>query len=333
MNTEMETPKHKQLTSFLCQELLYEHVTGALDPAKQLAVDDHISGCHESQRELQKLKAGVHYCQVAQTVSISKELSEALINFEPQWKKRFREWSVWSSERGWRALPYLFVAISLALGLYITKPWNKEIHREVILAEQLRKEPDMLPPNSPELEALAGHVAKPKQTPETEKLNTPAPTIVVEAETKPSEAEPQTPPTQPKDKAPVVAVNNPKPVTTAIDEEGKIHNHEPKGYIFRGVIQVSDFSNTWPVVREKIVALGGRVAGNVELGWLRKPTQSYFHFVLPEKNQAELELFLSTFGQVRFNRERHPRVMPEGEVRIILTVKDGATNEATAEAP
>ena len=301
-------------------------MTGELDPDKQMAVDDHISGCHESQRELEKLKGGVNYCQLAKTTTVSAEMHEALMNFEPQWKKRFREWSVWSSQRGWRALPYVFLVMSLGLGVFIVKPWSREGYREVVLVDQPRKEVEVPPPNSPELMALAGQVANPKPAPASEKLEEPAPTIVVETETK-------NPSAQPKSDEKIVAVNNTKPVTTSIDEEGKIHKHDPKGFIWRGEIKVRDFGNTWPVVREKITALGGHAAGSVELGWLRKPNQSYFHFILPEANQPELEMFLSTFGQVRFSKERHPRVMPEGEVRIILTVKDGATNEPTAEAP
>ncbi len=101
----------------------------------------------------------------------------------------------------------------------------------------------------------------------------------------------------------------------------------------RGEIRVEDFANTWPMIREKIVALGGKVAGNVEMGWLRRPDQSYFHFTLPESNYAELELFLGTFGQVQFVKEKHPRVMPEGQIRIILTVKDNISNEGTPKTP
>ena len=106
-----------------------------------------------------------------------------------------------------------------------------------------------------------------------------------------------------------------------------------RGWLHRADITVNDFHNSWPAIRDKIEALGGKVAGNVELGWLRKPDESYFHFALPESNQKELEVFLSTFGPVRFSKERHPRIMPEKQIRIILTVKDGMANEGAAGSP
>ncbi|NJL23812.1 MAG: hypothetical protein HC902_00590 [Calothrix sp. SM1_5_4] len=65
-----------------------------------------------------------------------------------------------------------------------------------------------------------------------------------------------------------------------------------RGFLMRGDLDVSDFDNTWPLIRDKIIALGGKAAGNVELGWLRREDQSYFHFSLPESNYSELELFL-----------------------------------------
>lgn len=107
-----------------------------------------------------------------------------------------------------------------------------------------------------------------------------------------------------------------------------------RGFLYRAEINVNDFMNSWPSIRDKIVALGGKVAGNVELGWLRRPNEAYFHFSLPESNLNELEIFLGTFSPVRFSKERHPRVMPEGQIRIIMTVKDGMTHhEAPPEAP
>lgn len=75
------------------------------------------------------------------------------------------------------------------------------------------------------------------------------------------------------------------------------------------------------------------MAGGKELGWLRRKDEAYFHFSLPESNRAELELFLNTFGTVQFSDEHHPRVMPKGQIRIILTVKDGSTDEGPSETP
>lgn len=334
LNTEPSLPKHKKLTKFLCQELLYEYVSGSLDRERERAVNEFTADCRETQHELEKLRFGLNYVQQAGSVQLAPELRDGLLNFEPQWKKAFRAWSLWSSQRGWRMLPYVFLLAALGLGLLVTKPWQKDVRQDVILAEQLRQEPDMLPPNSPELNALAGEIGKVAEPSVVEKspMNLPpSPTVGVQAElTPPISTTPAVP------AVPAVPAKTPAKEKTVVQndvDDDHSTSHNARGLVYRGEMQVSDFTNSWPAIRDKILSLGGKVAGNVELGWLRAQGQSYFHFSLPESNMNELELFLGTFGQVRFNKERHLRVMPEGQLRIILTVKDGGNHEAPAEAP
>ncbi|MNL61807.1 hypothetical protein D3C87_1857750 [compost metagenome] len=50
----------------------------------------------------------------------------------------------------------------------------------------------------------------------------------------------------------------------------------------------------------------------------------YFHFTLPEAKYAELEAFLATYGKARIGKEKHPRVMPDGIIRLILTVDEAS---------
>lgn len=372
MSLDIEV-KHKKMTRFLCQELLYEYVSGVLDARRKEDVQEHLKDCKESQRELEKLKKGLAFASKASQLEVSPKLHQALLNFEPHWQKQLREWTLWSSQRGWKMLPYVFVLITIALGLAVTKPWKRQETPEITLAEQLRKEPDM----------IAQDQSKPLGAPVTnsEDITKPAP-----AETKPLAAAPQpvvtapeiakqaapvTPPadTQPTPPVPsiakkdvgaaltAVAVNTTAPNVLPKPEETKLAAMEAgpqqkaatkknnpsteelsdrateapisaRGSLTRGEIDVTDFSNSWPAIRDKILALDGKVAGNVELGWLRRPDQAYFHFTLPESNYSELELFLGTFGPVRFSNERHPRVMPQGQIRIILTVKDAVTHDS-----
>lgn len=317
------------MTRFLCQELLYEYVSGVLDTRRQEDVSEHLAECKESQRELEKLKKALAFAQKASRLQVSPKLHQALLNFEPQWQKRLREWSLLSSERGWKMLPYAFVALTIVLGLVVMKPWQKQDAPEVLLAEQLQKEPDM----------IAQDMGKPMGAPVTtpEDATKPAP-----VETKPADipiaaapstakqATPVTPPSDTKPTPPIPTVAK-KEVAVAAASTPAVKAEPPsgmRGSLTRGEIDVSDFTNSWQAIRDKIVALDGKVAGNVELGWLRRSDQAYFHFTLPESNYSELELYLGTFGPVRFSKERHPRVMPEGQIRIILTVKDAVTHES-----
>src|SRR5690606_34510035 len=116
----------------------------------------------------------------------------------------------------------------------------------------------------------------------------------------------------------------PKESAPARPAEDQVVKSTPgfSGSLTRGELDVRDFEVDWPLIRDKIVALGGKVAGNVRLGWLGRRGESYFHISLPESNFKELEQYLETFGPVRFSNERHPRVMPQGQIRIILSVKD-----------
>lgn len=320
MNPEQEV-RQKKLTRFLCHELLYEYATGALSPQRDQEMREYISSCHESQRELEKLKRGHSFAQRASDTRVSPALKEALLSFEPYWQKRARNLTLWSSQRGWRMLPYAFIGLTLITGLLVLKPWRRtQEHNDILLAEQLKKEPDMVAPPAepPAVEVPQVAVAEPATTAATS--------------VEPPPPQPP-PPVESKKETPKAPTEPVKPVEKAEVAMNKAMPGSPRGFLLRSEMEVSDFTNTWPMIRDKIVALGGKVAGNVELGWLRRPNQSYFHFSLPESNLAELELFLGTFGPVRFSKERHPRVMPEGQIRIILTVKDAITDEGSSATP
>jgi hypothetical protein len=205
-------------------------------------------------------------------------------------------------------LPYTIVTLTLLAGLFVFKPWQKSQQTDVMLAEQMRVEPDMFAPEP-----------APATAPALTTPPAPGPAASNPVETAPP----------PKSSTVTAAAK-----TAEISEDAKTGAPGiTRGFIMRGEIEVSDFANTWPMIRDKIIALGGKVAGNVELGWLRRPDQSYFHFSAPESTLPELELFLGTFGPVRFSKEKHPRLMPEGQIRIILTVKDSITNESPPDTP
>lgn len=267
------------MTRFICQELLYEFATGNLDLDRQKALDAHLTGCRESQRELEKLKAGFRFTASMAKVSVSEELCAALLSFEPMWKKRLRAGTQWWSRHGWRALPYVIVGAVIVLTVLVMKPWTAVNQKEVTLVENVKQEVAMTPP------------------PDDVKVETTGVTPLLPAKSE--------------------------------DEDAV------RAILFRAEIQVRDFNDAWPKVKERIIALGGMPAGQEELGEESEKGISYFHFSLPESNQKELEMYLKTFGPVQFKQEPHPRVMPEGEIHIILTIKDGTITESgeKTEAP
>jgi anti-sigma factor RsiW len=99
---------HKKMTKFLCMELMYEYVSGTLDPRREQDIETYLPTDRECQRELERVKRAIAYTHKAAHASVTPALHEALLKFEPQWQKSLREWTLWSSQRGWRALPYVF---------------------------------------------------------------------------------------------------------------------------------------------------------------------------------------------------------------------------------
>lgn len=357
MSLENNEDRKVRMTRFLAQELLYDYNEGLLDERRASELREFLKGDRETQRELENLKKAVQYTTLAASVETSSGLHRALVNFEPQWQKRLQSWTLWSYQRGWRYLPYIFVGVTTVLGIAVIRPWQRPAQHEVTLAEQVKKEPDLLP-HGKAVDTSATTVAMTNPVPQiapvqTDKLETmadahpsplPPPQPVVKnpdvirplAPANPVEPQPTAPSSAKKPEAAVTpseVSHNAKIAEAEKNEENEPATSNMRGSLTRGTMSVTDFHNSWPAIRDKIEALGGSPAGSVELGWLRTSKESYFHFSLPESNYKELQLFLSTFGPVRFSTERHPRVMPKGQIRIILTVKDDASDEGSSETP
>ena len=95
-----------------------------------------------------------------------------------------------------------------------------------------------------------------------------------------------------------------------------------QGGLYRASIQVSDLDTLTGRITDRLVALGGKKAGEVELGWKKTTKVSYYHIILPTENIEEAKLFLNKFGQLNIQFEPHPRLMPAGQKRMILEVKE-----------
>lgn len=97
-----------------------------------------------------------------------------------------------------------------------------------------------------------------------------------------------------------------------------------QGFLYRGVLRTTNVEAVTPKIVEFLAQGGGRKAGQVDLGW-RKGTGSYFHFTIPEAKYEELEEFFREYGTLVISKERHPKVMPEGIVRLIVDVEEKTT--------
>lgn len=97
----------------------------------------------------------------------------------------------------------------------------------------------------------------------------------------------------------------------------------PATGVYRGQITVTDFDQVASIIRDRIIAIGGKKAGEVELGWIKNRNISYFHFIFPTEKREELVAFIQQYGQLNYKFEPHPRVLPIGQSRFIIEVYKG----------
>ena len=113
-----------------------------------------------------------------------------------------------------------------------------------------------------------------------------------------------------------------RPQNSAVETVLKQKSKAKQGGLFRGTILVSDLDTATSKITEKLVALGGKKAGEVELGWRKSAHTSYYHLTLPEHEVQSAKEFLKNFGKLQLEFESHSRLMPAGIKRIILEVKE-----------
>lgn len=95
-----------------------------------------------------------------------------------------------------------------------------------------------------------------------------------------------------------------------------------QGGLYRGVLIVTDLNEVNSKIKSKVVEVGGKKAGEVELGWIKSQGLAYYHFTLPENNVDTVKSFLSQFGTLQIQFENHPRLLPPGIKRMIIEVKE-----------
>ncbi|MBO9665668.1 MAG: hypothetical protein J7501_02505 [Bdellovibrio sp.] len=307
----------REMSPFIGHELLYDYLSGILDDERKNAVEDHVKFSRDAQLDLNKIQNGEAYAkQLADTV-VSQPIIEQ-INLPSTYltvlmqKSNFDRWPQ-GLKWGLEAL----VVVSVIVVLLTVAPWQKVLqlgigsgNKEVILAE-VSKEGTPAPTPSEEKPQFVDEepkTAKPLQTPQP--LSTPEISPAKTVAAKAAATKPVPTPTPTPSAAPVAKKEEDKAEATS------------GGFLYRGELAVTNLAVVGPKITEKIKELGGRKAGGVELGWQKAPTSTYYHFTLPEAKYQELSNFLGTYGKAHLNKEKHPRVMPDGIIRLIITVDE-----------
>lgn len=328
MTPEFRRKDQRGLTPFTARELFLDYQEDLLEPVARAEFEKLLENEVSLRLDFEKFQDAVLYCRKVSTLGLSPEAHEEVASAPTPIESIAKKLNVhrWPVGLRWGAEALLVISILLVAVLVI--PWGKIIRvsdrEEIVLAEiergQVGGQGTELPANLPQAAdaqftdegAEEKSAAVPVSTP-TPATPTPAPSATpVLAKATPTPA-PATP--TPAPKAQAAAPMPTKPAATPKPERPTI------GSLYRGQVEVTNLDATTAKFIEQITVAGGRKAGEVELGWEKGKTR-YFHFTIPEARYEEFLGFAGQYGTVQINREPHPRLMPEGIVRVILVLRE-----------
>lgn len=317
----------REVSPFVGHELLYDHLMGNLDQERQAAVVDHLKFSRDAQLDLAKIEVGLRYAEKLSETVVSQPIMEQIgipSNYLTVLMQK-SQFERWPQGLKW-GLEALVVVAGIVIVLTLT-PWQKVVQfgmstgsKEVILAEVTRTENGPIVEEKPQFvdEGIKpGASPSPASVAAASPTATPTATASVAAKATPAKtvaaATPIAKPTPTPKAEPI-----PKVDVAETSAAGAIGG----GFLYRGEVAVTNLAVIGPKITEKIAELGGRKAGAVELGWQKTGTSMYYHFTIPEARYQDLLTFLSVYGKPALSKEKHPRVMPDGIIRLILTVDE-----------
>jgi len=332
----------REVSSFLGQNLLYEYALDLLDDERKSAVQENLEKDKSTQTEFIKISNGLQYVELLSEVVVSDKIVEQIINRNTQLHKilnkiKFHQWPL--------TLKWTLEAFVVVLAMVITLnvlPWSKIVHlasegqnQDLVIAQIDRKKKEIVvaevEPNKSKPDFVDEEIKADKKV----ETKDPIKPTTIAVKTTPPVVEPPGTSTPSKLGATTAATGT----TAATPQKAAEQTTEPAaetntakvagGFLYRGQLQVTNVEMIAPKLREKISEFGGRKAGEVEIGWKKSNQNYYYHFTIPEAKLADLEALLKIYSDVKLKKESHPRVMPDGILRIIFSVEEKATNQGT----
>lgn len=331
----------RRLSEFMARELLYEYMNDTLDYERKVALENLLAESESLRINLENMRLAQQYCEKLRDI----ELSQPQLVLTKKSLSGFSAFShllkVMRSSQLVRWTAEAFVASSvLAALIFFLWPivFNKTINSDSgqsTIFELNLTDKSALPEGDAIYENDQGMLDTPPVS-ESDELGQEQKALALENELKPimesvtddsqTEAlnakgqETQKPSDQTDQSTSKNEVDREAEQTTAqTTEEPKPKNM--RGTLYRIFMELEDLDKITTEISNEILALEGKKAGEVPLGW-RKPKGSYYHFTLPEEKYEQLVTNLKRYGGVRIYQDPHPRVMPEGVLRLILWIED-----------
>ncbi|MEQ1665345.1 MAG: hypothetical protein ABL927_08230 [Bdellovibrionales bacterium] len=308
----LERPKRK-LTHFMAHELIYDYVSDSLDTDRKRAFDEYLNLHPELNSEIDQIKTTRKYLSHLAKTRISQTHLTELSQIRPLSSIIFEKakWKNWPDFLRWSVEGFSISIFVAVLAMII--PWDK-IKFNVLESKPPAPKVVVVAPII-KVEAVSKVEPLPKvdqnqKVEPAEKVVQPK-KVVAEEAPQPSALPPQTAPNQQ-----VVSSN-------LAATYGLASKNSPKGLLYKVMMNLSDANKSSVEIKKQIEALGGTKAGQVELGWRKKnPPGNYFHFALPQGSYQKFLDELGKYGAVRIYKSPHVRIMPEGQIRIILFIED-----------
>lgn len=318
----------RQVSQFVGQEMLYDYLRGELDKDRVRALEQTLQENRDLKAELEKIREGLHYVLELQKTQVSATLVESIRTPSTYFqvllqKTKFGDWP-----EGVKLAAEGLIIGGASLVLIVLIPWGRvldwknELEHTTITLSEVTKAPPVDPDSAtaPRQETDNSVVFEDENKPAGAKTAAaqPSPTPAPKATPAPGPVAAKVKPAMPPEKA--AQETNAAAAALAAGKSAP-DSGKRQGIIYRGTMSVTNV----PAVTEKLIEIvnnnGGRKAGEVELGW-KKGTGSYFHFTLPEANYKAMADQFGTFGTLKIQKEPHPRVMPDGIIRLIVTVEE-----------
>ena len=317
--------KPRKLNHFLVQEMLYSYLSSKLDKKSKEAVEDYIKDSVEIKKEMNFILFAMSYCNELSRGKISKTFLKDIEKHQPFFQKlktlfswkRLPQWMQWSLEATSIAI-FVAIGVGVAISFYYNE---KEPHKSFYEKNKVQKE---------EAEESSFVIANQLSHNDTKEGLFSEKSVKNEKPSPPSSSEGK-PLSSSKEEMSAYSADSSNQLneiqkTEELTPTSSYAGGERKGYVYKVYMNLDNVQYYTPLIIKKIKQLKGKKAGRVKLGW-RKSKGSYFHFSLPESNQPQLLQELKTFGAVRFQKERHKRIMPEGQIRMILWIERGSLSK------
>jgi hypothetical protein len=304
----------RKISGFVGAELIYDYIDRKLDPERMVAMDQLVHENRDIQNEIHSITASLtyveHLAETEVTLGLLQKTRDATGFYLGLLKKlRIDEWPSGIK----LGLEVMLVTSFLAVGA-VFLPW----HRIVQMAIRSNKD------------AVIAEIPRGKNQESAESIATGnAKELLEKNDSEVFEDEKEKPTATPAVKAVAVVPEKPKspgnpsdqPQETSEGKDSVKANVKHQGYLYRGNMAVVNVTATSEKFIAKISELGGRKAGEVDLGW-KKGDGAYFHFTMPESKYDELTKYLQEYGKLKIQKLKHDRLMPEGIIRIIIDVNE-----------